>query len=56
MWDCTIAFREGSVWGKKTGLTTAYIERKKEIFNPHYIPADIRKTNLVEMAQEIIKL
>ena len=50
-----VATHDWDLFGaKKAGLTTAYIERKKEIYNPYYLQPDIRKTNLVELVQEII--
>ena len=52
-----VATHDWDLFGaKKAELKTAYIERKKEIFNPYYFPADICKTDLVELVQEIIKL
>ena len=43
-------------WAKKAGFKTAYIKRKKEIFNPYYLQPDINKANLIELVQEIIKI
>ncbi len=51
-----VATHDWDLFGaKKAGLTTAYIERKKEIYNPCYLQPDISKTNLVDLVQEIIK-
>jgi 2-haloacid dehalogenase len=51
-----VATHDWDLFGaKKAGLTTAYIERKKEIYNPYYLQPDISKTNLIELVQEIIK-
>jgi len=41
---------------KKAGLTTAYIKRKKEIFNPYYLQPDINKTSMIELVFEIIRI
>ena len=50
-----VATHDWDLFGaKKAGLTTAYIERKKEIYNPYYLQADFSKTDLVELVQEII--
>jgi len=52
-----VATHDWDLFGaKKAGLKTAYIDRKKTIFNPHYAQPDISKTNLVELVQEIIKV
>jgi 2-haloacid dehalogenase len=52
-----VATHDWDLFGaKKAGLTTAYIERKKLIFNPYYLQPDINKTNLIELVQEIIKI
>jgi 2-haloacid dehalogenase len=52
-----VATHDWDLFGaKKAGLTTAYIKRKKEIFNPYYLQPDINKSSLVELVQEIIKL
>jgi 2-haloacid dehalogenase len=52
-----VASHDWDLFGaKKAGLTTAYIERKKLIFNPYYLQPDINKTNLIELVQEIIKI
>jgi len=52
-----VASHDWDLFGaKKAGLKTACIERKKEIFNPYYFPADIYKTDLVELVREIIKI
>jgi 2-haloacid dehalogenase len=52
-----VATHDWDLFGaKKAGLKTAYVERKKEKYNPYYIQADINKTNLIELVQEIIRL
>jgi len=52
-----VATHDWDLYGaKNAGLKTAYIERKKEIFNPHYTQPDIVKSNLVELVQKIVKL
>lgn len=52
-----VATHDWDLFGAKSaGLTTAYIERKKEIFNPYYVPADLNASNLIELAQKIIEL
>jgi 2-haloacid dehalogenase len=52
-----VATHDWDLYGaKKAGLATAYIRRKKEIFNPYYLQPDIDKTCLVELVQEIIKI
>ena len=52
-----VAAHDWDLFGaKKAGLTTAYIKRKKEIFNPYYLQPDINKTSLIELVQEIIKI
>lgn len=52
-----VASHDWDLFGaKKVGLTTAYIKRKKEIFNPYYLKPDIYETNLVDLAEKIIKI
>jgi 2-haloacid dehalogenase len=52
-----VATHDWDLFGaKKAGLTTAYIERKKTIFNPYYLQPDISKSCLVELVQEIIRV
>jgi 2-haloacid dehalogenase len=52
-----VASHDWDLFGaKNAGLKTACIERKKEIFNPYYFPADIYKTDLVELVREIINI
>lgn len=49
-----VATHDWDLFGaKKAGLSTAYVERKKEIYNPYYIQPDINKSNLIELAEEI---
>ncbi|WP_372754245.1 haloacid dehalogenase type II [Labilibaculum sp.] len=51
-----VATHDWDLFGaKKAGLHTAYIERKKELFNPFYLKPDFTNTNLVDLIQEIIK-
>ena len=50
-----VATHDWDLFGaKKAGLSTAYVERKREIYNPYYIQPDIKKSNLIELAEEII--
>jgi 2-haloacid dehalogenase len=52
-----VATHDWDLFGaKKVGLTTAYIKRKKEIYNPYYPQPDILNTNLVDLSQALIKL
>ncbi|WP_372880494.1 haloacid dehalogenase type II [Psychromonas sp.] len=52
-----VASHDWDLFGaKKVGLTSAYIKRKEEIFNPYYPQPDISKTDLVELAQALIEL
>ncbi|WP_320047592.1 haloacid dehalogenase type II [uncultured Ilyobacter sp.] len=52
-----VASHDWDLFGaKKVGLTTAYIKRKEEIFNPYYSQPDISETNLVDLAKKIIKI
>ena len=52
-----VATHDWDLFGaKKAGLTTAYIKRKKVIFNPYYFQPDINETSLIELVQEIIKI
>ena len=52
-----VATHDWDLFGaKKAGFKTAYIKRKKEIFNPYYLQPDINKANLIELVQEIIKI
>lgn len=44
------------VGAKKVGLVTAYINRKKDQYNPYYLNPDISSTNLLDLVEEIIKL
>ncbi|MDB2385667.1 haloacid dehalogenase type II [Polaribacter sp.] len=39
---------------KKAGLVTAYIQRKKSIYNPYYLQPDYSSLNLLELMQEIV--
>lgn len=50
-----VACHDWDLFGaKKVGLTTAYIKRKKELFNPYYPDADISNSNLLALAQALI--
>jgi 2-haloacid dehalogenase len=50
-----VATHDWDLFGaKKAGLFTAYVERKKEIYNPYYLQPDIKKSNLIELVEEII--
>jgi len=52
-----VATHDWDLFGaKKAGLTTAYIKRKNEIFNPYYLQPDIDKTSMVELVREIINI
>ena len=52
-----VATHDWDLFGaKKAGFKTAYIKRKKEIFNPHYLQPDINKTSLIELVQEVINI
>ena len=52
-----VATHDWDLFGaKKAGFKTAYIKRKKEIFNPYYLQPDINKASLIELVQEIIKI
>ncbi|MCM5661458.1 haloacid dehalogenase type II [Galbibacter mesophilus] len=51
-----VASHDWDLFGaKKAGLKTAYIQRKKEIYNPFYPKSDFNVTNLVHLAEQIIK-
>lgn len=52
-----VATHDWDLFGaKKAGLTTAYIQRKKEIYNPFYLQPDISRANLIDLARDIINL
>lgn len=52
-----VATHDWDLFGaKKVGLTTAYIKRKEEIFNPYYPQPDLLNTDLVDLAQALIQL
>lgn len=52
-----VASHDWDLYGaKRAGLLTAYIERKDEIYNPYYDQADIRDTNMFDLAQNIIRI
>ncbi|WP_405567028.1 haloacid dehalogenase type II [Polaribacter sp. Asnod6-C07] len=51
-----IATHDWDLFGaKKAGLNTAYIKRKEEIYNPYYLQADFKDTNLKDLIQQIIE-
>lgn len=51
-----VACHDWDLFGaKKVGLTTAYIKRKEEIFNPYYPKPDIEQTDLVDLAHALIQ-
>ncbi|WP_159023544.1 haloacid dehalogenase type II [Formosa sp. L2A11] len=50
-----VATHDWDLFGaKKAGITTAYISRKKEIYNPFYLQADFKSSDLPELMQQII--
>lgn len=50
-----IATHDWDLFGaKKAGLTTGYINRKKEIYNPFYLQADFNDSNLSDLIHQII--
>ena len=52
-----VATHDWDLFGaKKVGLTTAYIKRKEEIFNPYYPQPNLLNTDLVDLAQALIQL
>ncbi len=52
-----VASHDWDLFGaKKAGLTTAYIKRKEELFNPYYLRPDIHTANMVELVREVIKI
>lgn len=52
-----VATHDWDLFGaKKAGLSTAYIKRSKKIYHPYYAQPNIVKSNLMELAQEIIKM
>lgn len=51
-----IACHDWDLFGaKEIGLKTAYIKRKKEIFNPYYPKADLEDKDLYSLVKKIIK-
>lgn len=51
-----IACHDWDLFGaKEIELKTAYIKRKKEIFNPYYPKADLEDKDLYLLAKKIIK-
>jgi len=52
-----VATHDWDLFGaKKVGLTTVYIKRKKEIFNPYYLQPDMSGSNLVELSNALIQV
>jgi 2-haloacid dehalogenase len=52
-----IATHDWDLFGaKKIGLTTAYIKRKREIYNPYYLQPDFNASNLRDLIQQIIQV
>lgn len=50
-----VASHDWDLFGaKKAGLTTAYVKRKEEIYNPYYLQPDFKATNLLELVQQVI--
>lgn len=50
-----VASHDWDLFGaKKVGLTTAYIRRKAEIFNPYYPQPDVSDTDLNSLIRKII--
>lgn len=51
-----VATHDWDLFGaKKAGLTTAFIQRKSEIYNPCYFDADYKGSDLKELMVQIIK-
>jgi len=51
-----VATHDWDLFGaKKAGLTTAYIERKQEIYHPYYLQPDFKGLNLPDLIRQIIK-
>ena len=51
-----VASHDWDLFGaKKAGLSTAYIERKRTIFNPLFPLPDLSHSNLVDLAKEIVR-
>ncbi len=52
-----VATHDWDLFGaKKAGLSTAYIKRSKKIYHPYYAQPNLINSNLIELAQEIIKM
>ncbi len=50
-----VAAHDWDLFGaQKAGLKTAYISRKGEIYNPYYLPANFKDSNLPDLIQQII--
>ncbi|WP_299779289.1 haloacid dehalogenase type II [uncultured Formosa sp.] len=50
-----VATHDWDLFGaKKVGLTTAYIKRKKEIYNPFYLQPDFEDSDLLGLMQQIV--
>jgi 2-haloacid dehalogenase len=51
-----VAAHDWDLFGaKKAGLTTAYIQRKEEIYHPYYLQPDFIASNLSDLMQQLIK-
>ncbi|HEX8932010.1 MAG TPA: haloacid dehalogenase type II [Patescibacteria group bacterium] len=51
-----VATHDWDLFGaKKAGLTTAYIKRKNEIYNPYYLQADYNSSDLQDLIKQIMK-
>ncbi len=51
-----VATHDWDLFGaKKAGLTTAYIKRKEEIYNPYYLQADFKDSKLPDLIRQLIK-
>lgn len=50
-----VATHDWDLFGaKKVGLTTAYIERKKTIYNPFYFQPDVKATSLTQLVDQLV--
>ncbi|WP_434036168.1 haloacid dehalogenase type II [Formosa sp. 4Alg 33] len=52
-----VATHDWDLFGaKKVGLSTAYIKRKKEIYHPFYLQADLKSDDLNDLMEQIITM
>ena len=52
-----VATHDWDLYGaKKAGLTTAYVVRKKEIYNPYYLQPDLQAADLIQLTDKILAL